>query len=331
MLGIMQGGIAQSDRLRIQVGEAMSEPVLTVNDVGKCFGKYRALSHITFNVARGEVYALVGQNGAGKTTLMRLIAGLSPLDIGSITLLGERAGHYRSALSRTGAIIEAPAAFSKLTVEQNLTVTATQHGVVSKKDIDAAISFVGLQEKRRTKAGKLSLGQKQRLGLATAILPHPDFLILDEPINGLDPMGIVEMRGLIERLSQEMGTTIIISSHILGELHQVATTFGFLHKGNLIKQLSKTELDHENQTGLLVQVAGEQDAAAAGRVLDQAHITQFTVLSDHEIVVQDLRAEPAALNQLLVKSGIGVTGITRKGSTLEEYFTTLIKDQEAVQ
>jgi ABC-2 type transport system ATP-binding protein len=306
----------------------MSEPVLTVNDVGKRFGSYQALNHITFHVGRGEVYALVGQNGAGKTTLMRLIAGLSPLDLGDITLLGERAGHYRAALSRIGAVIETPAAFSKLTVEQNLRVTATQHGVVSKKDIDTAIDFVGLEEKRKAKAASLSLGQKQRLGLATAILPHPDFLILDEPINGLDPMGIVEMRGLIKRLSQEMGTTILISSHILSELHQVAATFGFLHRGSLIQQLTKAELDQANQTGLLIQVAGQADAAAAGRVLDQAHITDFSVLNDHEIVVRDLRAQPAALNQLLVGAGVGVTGITRKESSLEDYFTALIGNQE---
>ncbi|MCG4285460.1 ATP-binding cassette domain-containing protein, partial [Lacticaseibacillus paracasei] len=139
----------------------------------------------------GDIYGLIGENGAGKTTLMRLITGLSPMQHGTVTLLGEQAGHYQHALSRIGAVIESPAAFEQLTVYQNLRLCAIQHGIQDKQAITEAIDFVGLKAKQTTKVKHLSLGQKQRLGLALAILPRPDFLILDEPINGLDPSGIM--------------------------------------------------------------------------------------------------------------------------------------------
>ncbi|KRM88064.1 ABC transporter ATP-binding protein [Lacticaseibacillus thailandensis] len=300
----------------------MVDTVLSVQDVSKRFGRYQVLNHLSLTVHRGDIYALIGENGAGKTTLMRLICGLSPLRQGAIMLLGEDARHYRMALRRTGAIIESPAAYSKLTVTQNLHLTAIQHGLSDYQEIGRAIAFVGLTEKRKTKAGHLSLGQKQRLGLATAILAHPDFLVLDEPINGLDPTGIVEFRQLLHRLNAEFGTTILISSHILGELYQVATVFGFLKNGTIIKELSKQALDQENAGGLRLVVDSVEGAA---ELLDVQGIKQFTVINDHEISVAPGQIEAPALNAMLVKAGIAVTSITQQSRSLEEYFTQLIK------
>lgn len=303
----------------------MNEAVLELRDVTKDFGQHHALQHVTMTVRRGDVYALIGENGAGKTTLMRLITGLSPMGQGEIMLLGENAKHYRHALKRIGAVIETPVAFDKLTVEQNLHVTAIQHGLTNTKEIAEAIGFVGLLEKRKTKAKHLSLGQKQRLGLATAILAHPDFLILDEPINGLDPMGIVEFRQLLHRLNVERQTTILIASHILSELYQVATRFGFLHRGSLIQELTKPELDRANQTGLVVKTAAVEQAT---QILDQAGITQFTVKSDHELRVAKGQIAVTELNQMLVSAGVAVSEIAEQENSLEEYFTRLIQEQE---
>ncbi len=302
----------------------MEEAILSVQDVSKRFGHYQALNHLSLTVHRNDIYALIGENGAGKTTLMRLICGLSPLKQGRIVLLGEDASHYRLALSRTGAIIESPVAYPKLTVEQNLHLTAIQHGIHDFNEIGSTIGFVGLTAKRKTKAGKLSLGQKQRLGLATAILAHPDFLILDEPINGLDPTGIVEFRQLLHRLNHELGTTILISSHILGELYQVATTFGFLKGGTIIKELSKAELDAENAGGLRVVVG---DIEQAAQILDAHNIKDFTVVSEHELVVASGQIEAAALNTMLVQAHVAVTSITQQSTSLEEYFTALIHQE----
>lgn len=303
----------------------MKEEILSVKDVSKRFGHYQTLNHLSLTVRRGDIYALIGENGAGKTTLMRLICGLSPMQQGEIMLLGENAKHYRMALSRIGAIIETPASYSKLTVAQNLHLTAIQHGINDFEEVDAAIGFVGLTAKRKTKAGHLSLGQKQRLGLATAILAHPDFLILDEPINGLDPTGIVEFRNLLHRFNKELGTTILISSHILSELYQVATVFGFLKHGTIIKELSKAELDQENAGGLRIQADSIEHVA---QLLDAHGIKHFTVIDDHEVIVASGQIAAAALNVLLVQAGIAVMSITQQSASLEEYFTTLMDSKE---
>lgn len=302
----------------------MVEQILTVRNVNKNFGHYRALTNVNLSIARGDSYGLIGKNGAGKTTLMRLITGLSPLTHGEIMLLGESARHYKHALSRIGAIIENPVAFAKLTVWQNLKVTAIQHGLSDDHEIDDAIAFVGLGAKSRVKAKHLSLGQRQRLGLATAILAHPDFLILDEPINGLDPSGIIEFRQLLHRLNTEKRTTILISSHILTELYQVANRFGFLNNGTIVKELTKSQLDVENQNGLLMNV---DDVNHVAQLLDQQHIKQFTVLNDHQVVVNEGQIAPDQLNQLLVSNHVAVNTISKKEGSLEDYFMRLINER----
>ncbi|MCI1985657.1 MAG: ABC transporter ATP-binding protein [Lactobacillus sp.] len=302
----------------------MEEAVLTIRDVSKQFGHYQALRHVSLTVRRGEIYALIGENGAGKTTLMRLITGLSPLRRGEIMLLGEDAAHNQKALSRIGAVIESPVAFDKLSVAQNLQLTAIQHGLSDPQAVEDAINFVGLAEKQRTKAKNLSLGQKQRLGLATAILGQPDFLVLDEPINGLDPTGIVEFRQLLKRLNHERQTTILISSHILTELYQVATTFGFLHRGTIIKELDKATLDAENQGGLTVTVGDANQAAA---VLDNAGIRAFTVRGDQQLTVADGQLAAADLNAMLVQAGVAVESITTREASLEDYYTALLHEE----
>ncbi len=303
----------------------MSEDVLTITNVSKHFGKFQALDDVSLTVKSGDIYGLLGENGAGKTTLMRLITGLSLLKQGKIFLLGEQAGHYQQALRRTGAIIENPTAFPGLTVKQNLKLCAIQHGISEPNLLKETLDFVGLTTKQSTKASHLSLGQRQRLGLALVTLPRPDFLILDEPINGLDPSGIIEFRQLIKRLNEERHTTILISSHILSELYQVSNRFGILHHGRLIKQLTKSELDAANQSGLEIEV---DQVAAAGQVLDHAVAGDFEILDDHHLMVQHSSFSAAKINQLLVQGGIAVTQIVQREGSLEEYYTSLLARED---
>ncbi|BDR57587.1 ABC transporter ATP-binding protein [Xylocopilactobacillus apicola] len=298
--------------------------ILKIEHVNKRFGNFRALTDVSFTINRGDVYGLIGENGAGKTTLMRLITSLSPLSDGKITLLGEQAPHYNQALKHLGAIIENPAAFKKLTVLENLKISAIQHGIEDLSVIDETIELVGLSEKTKTRAGRLSLGQRQRLGLAIALLAQPDFLILDEPINGLDPSGILAFRKLIKKLNQERNTTILISSHILSELYQVSTKFGFISHGRFIKEVTKEKLDQENAAGILIEV---DDVKKAAQILDQRQISPFTVLDERRILINSLAFNTAELNQILVTNNLAVYNITQQEGSLENYYTALLQNE----
>ena len=299
----------------------MDDTILDINHVSKRFGRFQALDDLSLSINKGEIYGLIGENGAGKTTLMRLITGLSPIQKGTIRLMGHTIGKDSRILSRIGSVIEAPAAFKKLTVSQNMKLTAIQHGLADDKVIDQTIDFVGLSEKAETRAGHLSLGQRQRLGLAMAILTRPDFLILDEPINGLDPAGIMEFRTLLDKLNKERQTTILISSHILSELYLVSSRFGFISHGRLIKEVDKDELDRINQNGLLIDV---DQSSKAAMLLDRKGIGPFQVLDDHQILIKQGNLEPGPINSLLVQEGILVNQIGQQKGSLEEYFADLL-------
>ena len=281
----------------------MDDTILDISHASKRFGRFQALDDVSLSINKGEVYGLIGENGAGKTTLMRLITGLSPIQEGTIRLMGHTIGKDSRILSRIGSIIEAPAAFKKLTVSQNMKLTAIQHGLADDKAIDQTIDFVGLSEKAKTRAGHLSLGQRQRLGLAMAILTRPDFLILDEPINGLDPAGIMEFRTLLDRLNKERQTTILSSSHILSELYLVSSRFGFISHGS-----------------------------KAAMLLDRQKIGPFQVLDDHRILIRQENLEPGPINRLLVQEGILVNQISQQKGSLEEYFADLLnKDPQELR
>jgi ABC-2 type transport system ATP-binding protein len=300
------------------------ENVLEIQNVSKRFGNFKALDDISLSIKRGEIYGLIGENGAGKTTLMRLITKLSPLRSGKITLLGDNLRVTNRPLKHIGSIIESPACFQNLTVIQNLKLTSIQHGISNKSLVANIIELVGLELKKNTKAKNLSLGQRQRLGLAIALLPQPDFLILDEPINGLDPSGIMDIRALLKKLNSEMNTTILISSHILTELYQVSTRFGFIHRGRLIKELSKEELESANKSGIEIELDQVEQAA---QVLDGLNIGEFSISDDHHVLILDLNANIAEINNQLVQNNIPVKNITKKESSLEQYYTNLLAEQ----
>lgn len=297
----------------------MTKTILSVDNVSKSFGRYKAIDNLSFTLQKGDIYGLIGANGAGKTTIMRLITQLSPLKVGQIELFGQKIN--QQALKHVGAVIETPAAFDKLTVQENLKLVAIQRGINDSTKIMKIVQFVDLTKKLHTKARNLSLGQRQRLGLAIAILPEPDLLILDEPINGLDPSGIIEFRKLLEKLNQEKQVTILISSHILTELYQVSTRFGFIYNGQLVKKITREDLDKVNQSGLIVTV---DNVSKASQLIDEKFSEKFTVIDDKNILIHSLAIDIPKLNQVLVENGVAVIGLTKEEKSLEDYYTKLI-------
>lgn len=222
----------------------MKEYILQVNDLCKKYGSAVALDHVSLSVPKGGIYGLIGENGAGKTTLFRILAGLSHQTSGVIALAGVKTeAEIVRQRRKIGFMIETPALYSNLSVMENLYLVQMQYS--GKKDVESAkqiLEMVGLPEQGRKKAKHLSLGMKQRLALATALLHNPEILVLDEPVNGLDPMGIAAFRKLILKLNTDRHVTIIISSHILSELEQVATHYGFLHNGRMLKEISASDI-----------------------------------------------------------------------------------------
>lgn len=213
----------------------MKENIIQLNQATKEYGSVVALNRVNMSVKKGSIYGLIGDNGAGKSTLLKTLAGHIFLTHGEVKLWGKcEEKDLENLRKRTGCMIEQPGLFPQMTVEQVLKYYCIQKGIPDKKKIDEILTLTNITEKRKSKCKTLSLGQKQRLGLAIAMLGEPQLLILDEPINGLDPSGIIEFRTLLHRLNEEKGITILLSSHILSELEQIATIYGFISKGVLI-------------------------------------------------------------------------------------------------
>ncbi|EOL45302.1 hypothetical protein RV11_GL000819 [Enterococcus phoeniculicola] len=303
----------------------MTENILTLNNVTKKFGNQFALKDVSLTVKKGDIYGLIGRNGSGKTTIMKLITDLSKESSGGeIVLLNNRKGskQYQKSLQRSGAVIESPAAYSKLTAYQNMKIICIQKGIHDFSVIDEVLGFVNLADTGKKKFKNFSLGMKQRLGIAMALVNNPDFLILDEPINGLDPIAIIEFRGILERINQERNTTIIISSHILTELYQVSNRFGFINEGEMIQEISKEEFDNLVTKSIIVDV---EDTKKAAMILAENQFTNFEVTNENIIRILDDRMEIKEINKLLVQNDILVNQIQKQENSLEDYFTELVK------
>jgi len=296
--------------------------VLQTKNLTKCYGGKAAVDNVNLTIEQGDIFGLIGQNGAGKTTFMRLITSLVQPDSGQISLFGATTPVALTAgRARTGSVIEAPALFHNLTAEQNLEYYRLQQGIAEKARIREVLEIVNLTDTGHKKFKNFSLGMKQRLGLAVAILGHPDFLILDEPINGLDPTGIIETRDLIKRLNGE-GITILLSSHILTELAQVANKYAIIHHGRLIKTLTHAELQEECKRALAVTV---DDAAKAVVILETTlGIRNYKQVSHTELRLYEYLNDPAEVTFRLNQAGIRVASIQEVGDSLEEYYTTVI-------
>lgn len=252
--------------------------VLTATGLSKQYRRFKALSGLSIHVPRGSIYGLVGKNGAGKTTLIRLICGLQAPTAGQYSLYGiphtDRA--IVTARRRMGAVVETPSIYLDLSAEENLKMQYLTLGLPSFSGIQELLKLVGLEDTGRKKAKHFSLGMRQRLGIAVALAGDPDFLVLDEPVNGLDPQGIIEMRELILKLNRERQITVLISSHILDELSRLATHYGFLDQGAMVKELSAKELEETCRKCTRVEVS---NVTALAQLLDEEGIP-YAILSD---------------------------------------------------
>lgn len=296
--------------------------VLQTKNLTKTYGGKTAVDNVSLTIEKGDIFGLIGQNGAGKTTFMRMITSLSIPDSGEIALFGANTpAKLIAGRARTGAVIETPALFHNLTAAQNLEYYRRQRGIAERGRVQEVLAIVELTNTGKKKFKNFSLGMKQRLGLAVAILGHPDFLTLDEPINGLDPTGIVETRELIKRLNGE-GITILISSHILTELAQVANKYAIIHHGRLLKTLTQAELHEECKRALAITV---DDIAKAATVLETTMgISDYKQVSQSELRVYTYLDDPAEVSFRLNQAGVRVAAIQTVGDSLEDYYTNII-------
>lgn len=301
----------------------MKEVILKTYNITKKYGNQVAVNNVNMTIRKGEIYGFIGQNGAGKTTLIRLITGLIHKTGGEIELLGAT-GENELNKSRTmvGSLIETPSFYTNMTARENLEVSRLVRDIPGKKCIDEVLELVGLKDVEKKKVKNFSLGMRQRLGIANAIMGNPKLLILDEPINGLDPMGIVEIRELLKKINKEKDMTILISSHILSELSELATTYGIISNGKLIEEITAEELAEKCRQYIDLKV---DDTSRAVTLLErELGISDYEVLEDKKIKVFSNLENVGEVNSILSKSGVIVQSISIKGENLEEYFMNKI-------
>lgn len=293
---------------------------LQVKNLTKRYGGKEVVSDVSISVARGEIYGLVGKNGAGKTTILRMVCGLAAQTQGEIELFGsEKLGEERR---RIGSIIETPSFYPYLSARDNLEYYRRMRGIPEKGIVDEVLEIVGLSDTGKKKFKNFSLGMKQKLGFALAIMGNPDMLILDEPTNGLDPMGIVDFRELLLRINRERGITIIISSHILSELSQLATTYGFIDQGKMVQQISAAEMINSCRRCIELKVDDPDKAAAL--LESRLSCTDYEVLSEGSMRVYQGVDHPELVNETLVEGGVMVSRLGQTGANLENYFIDLV-------
>ncbi|MBE1556167.1 ABC transporter ATP-binding protein [Sporosarcina limicola] len=297
--------------------------LVQTNQLTKVYGGKEVISAVNMHVKKGEIYGFLGPNGAGKTTIMKMITNLIKPTSGDIEIFGEKlTDKSYDVLKRMGTIIEYPIFYDKLTAKETLDLHCEYMGYYDKKEIDHVLNLVKLLNTDGKPVKDFSLGMKQRLGIARAIITKPELLILDEPINGLDPMGIKELRELFKVLCKEYGITIIISSHILGEIEQMADTIGVINNGRLISEVSMENINHSQVD--YIEVIVDDGKKAAFILGDQLHIANFKLIDDHCIRIYESSVSQKMISKALIEQDIGIEAISRKTSSLEDYFMKLI-------
>lgn len=297
----------------------MSDFVIETKQLTKVYGEQAAVNKASIHVEQGRIYGLLGRNGAGKTTIMKMILGLSSVTSGDFTVFGAALkGQEKTVYPRIGAIIEKPGFYPNLTGTENLEIFAKLRGTPYPNAVKNALKVVGLPYEDKKTFGKYSLGMKQRLGIANAILHDPELLILDEPTNGLDPIGIAEVREFIKRLSVERGKTVLISSHILSEIALLADDIGIIDHGVLLEESSMSELEKKNRKYILLQVS---NTAQATLILEQTfNHRDYTVHDEHTLRLYDTSLDMSAINKSLISRGVDVISSQLCNDTLEDYF-----------
>lgn len=292
------------------------EYILQTDNLSKVYGTKTVLDHVSIHVPKKSIYGLVGKNGAGKTTLMRIICGLTQQSGGSYTLLGK--SNDDTARKNMGVLIEKPGIYEHMTALENLRYFSLLFGLQA-QDHHQILEMVGLQNAGKKKARQFSLGMKQRLGIAISLLGNPDFLILDEPINGLDPEGVYEMRKMLAALNREHGTTIMIASHILSELYKLATDYAIIDGGCLIDEFSKETLERACSSGVQVTVEPQSLQDAQALIASRYPDVRCEVLSNQSLRLHE-KINPADLNQFLVEHNVRVCGLGSNEEDIEKFF-----------
>lgn len=298
----------------------LSEILLETRNLTKQFGRHKAVDSVDMHIKKGAIYGFIGRNGAGKTTCLKMIAGLSRPTYGEIEMFGYKGKDLQKVRSRVGCLIEEPGLFGKMTAYENLNIKCKLFGIKKAGYIENILRTIGLEGVGKKKTRNFSLGMKQRLGIGLALVGEPDLLILDEPINGLDPQGIAEVRDTIQRLQREKNMTICISSHILEELSKIATDYGIIHNGSLLQEITRDELMRRCSERMELTL---DDPKQAIPVLDSMGFTNYQVTDKEHIYVFERLSESAALNIELLKAGILVKGISITSEELETYFLNL--------
>ena len=298
----------------------MSEILLQTSGLTKRYGRHKAVDHVNIHIKKGAIYGFIGRNGAGKTTCLRMISGLAKPTEGEITLFGYQGKELKEVRSRIGCLIEAPGLYGNMTAYENLKIKCRLFGISKPGYIEESLETVGLKDVGKKKTKHFSLGMKQRLGIGLALVGEPDLLVLDEPINGLDPQGIAEVRDTIQSLCDQRNMTVLISSHILEELSKIATDYGIIHNGVLLQELTRDEL--MKRCSERIEITLECPEAAIP-VLDRMGFTSYQVTDKHHIHVFERLNESDVLNMALARAGVPVRGIAVTSEELENYFLNL--------
>ncbi len=295
--------------------------ILNTKNLTKTYKKKNAVSNLNMSINKGDIYGFIGKNGAGKTTTIKMIVGLAAPTSGEITLFESKS--LNQGRRKIGTVIEAPAFVPNLTARQNMLIQWKLLGNKNPAIIDEMLNLVGLDYVGKKKVKNFSLGMKQRLGIAMTLMGEPEFLVLDEPTNGLDPKGIVEVRELLQKLNEERGLTILISSHILSELAKLATRIGIIDDGVLLEEFSIDELDERCKSKLVVLV---DDTEKAKDILaEQLNLKDYKVIDANTIEIYDKGVDSGTINTTLAKNDVVVNSISTSHADLEEYFLNVIK------
>lgn len=303
----------------------MNNTVIKLRDISKKRGQTEILNHLNMTVYQKDIYGFIGQNGAGKSTTMKIIMSLIKETQGQLELFDSLDNQINR--SRIGAIIENPTFYPYMTAYENLKYYVQYKGIVEINSIEKVLKMVGLENVRKKKYKNYSLGMKQRLGLALALINNPDLLILDEPLNGLDPQGIVELREILSHLNKKYGITMLISSHILDELEMIATRYGFIHQGQMIEEITAEKLQEKLKKYISLDV---ENIGLASITLEQKlHTENFKVMDDHTIYLYDFVNESSLVATTLIQEGVILNKMNISNVSLENYYLSLIKGVES--
>lgn len=299
------------------------ETILQLKGLTKVYGKAKVVDNFSLSIKKGHIYGLIGPNGAGKTTIMKMIGGICMPSSGSIEMFGSE-DNLEKSRNRASFMIEAPYIDGSMSATQNMEYIRYMRGVSDKQKVKEILEFVGLKDTGNKKAKFFSLGMRQRLGIGMALLPSPELMILDEPVNGLDPEGIVEIRHILKKLCDERGITILISSHLLSELSELCTDYVIIDKGRLMDSLSQEELSQKCKNYLSVSVEDDKLEQLANVLSQKLMINDFKVIDEKEIRIYEQLGEVGRISKSITESGLILTKLNIEGENLEQYYLSKI-------